>query len=280
MASSAARPLGPLLPPSVLELSKALPLKPAPVTLRGRFVTLVPYEEAAHLDALYAVSCGAPALGHPAYDWDTDLWRYLLIPSLAGGATVAQCTGADGCLTRDAFTVAQRSRAGAADRRIFVVLLHEDGATSGFPRDGPWAITAADGSSPALVVGQIALMRNAPADLTIEIGVVCMSPAVHGTPVATEATYLLLRHAFAAGYRRVEWKANALNARSCAAALRMGFTHEGVFRQHMVVHDGCVERAELQTRGGWIGAFQRRARAGVDAASAPSTFYPPLQRQP
>ena len=56
------------------------------------------------------------------------------------------------------------------------------------------------------------------------------------TPLATEALYLFARHAFDdLGYRRFEWKCNALNAPSRRAALRFGFAFEGVFRQHMVV---------------------------------------------
>ena len=55
------------------------------------------------------------------------------------------------------------------------------------------------------------------------------------TPGATEAVYLLARHAFDdLGYRRLEWKCDAANARSLRAAERFGFTQEGLFRQHMV----------------------------------------------
>ena len=61
-------------------------------------------------------------------------------------------------------------------------------------------------------------------------------PSVQRTKVNTETVYLLLRRAFdELGNRRVEWKCDALNARSRAAALRLGFTFEGIFRQHMIV---------------------------------------------
>ena len=61
------------------------------------------------------------------------------------------------------------------------------------------------------------------------------SPALQRTPLGTEAQYLLARHAFETlGYRRYEWKCNALNAASRRAALRYGFTFEGIFRQHMI----------------------------------------------
>src|SRR5690606_13726569 len=61
------------------------------------------------------------------------------------------------------------------------------------------------------------------------------SNALKQTPAATEAMYLMMRHAFALGYRRYEWKCHALNAASRAAALRLGFTFEGIFRQATVV---------------------------------------------
>jgi len=69
----------------------------------------------------------------------------------------------------------------------------------------------------------------------IEVGHLAYSPALQRTPAATEAMYLMMKHAFELGYRRYEWKCNARNAKSRAAAERLGFTFEGVFRQHMVV---------------------------------------------
>jgi RimJ/RimL family protein N-acetyltransferase len=70
----------------------------------------------------------------------------------------------------------------------------------------------------------------------VEIGHVWYVPAAQRTRANTESTYLLLREAFEGlGNRRVEWKCDALNARSRAAAERMGFTFEGVFRRHMIV---------------------------------------------
>jgi RimJ/RimL family protein N-acetyltransferase len=69
----------------------------------------------------------------------------------------------------------------------------------------------------------------------IEVGHVAYSPALQRTPAATEAMYLMMKHAFELGYRRYEWKCNARNAKSRAAAERLGFTFEGVFRQHMIV---------------------------------------------
>jgi len=70
---------------------------------------------------------------------------------------------------------------------------------------------------------------------TIEVGHVHFSPILQRRRVATEAIHLMMGHAFSTGYRRYEWKCNALNARSRKAAQRFGFSFEGVFRQHMVM---------------------------------------------
>jgi RimJ/RimL family protein N-acetyltransferase len=85
-------------------------------------------------------------------------------------------------------------------------------------------------------VGMITLMRIDPVHRTIEIGNVLYSPALQRTPGGTEAIFLLANYAFSdLGYRRLEWKCNALNEPSRRAALRYGFTFEGVFRQHMIM---------------------------------------------
>jgi RimJ/RimL family protein N-acetyltransferase len=84
--------------------------------------------------------------------------------------------------------------------------------------------------------GRQALMRIDSAHGVIEIGNILWGPAIAGTRVATEALYLTARHVFAdLGYRRLEWKCHNDNTPSKRAALRFGFTFEGVFRQHMVV---------------------------------------------
>jgi RimJ/RimL family protein N-acetyltransferase len=68
----------------------------------------------------------------------------------------------------------------------------------------------------------------------IEVGHINFSPLLQRTPAATEAIYLLMRRVFELGYRRFEWKCDALNAPSRAAAQRFGFSFEGIFRQHIV----------------------------------------------
>ncbi len=84
--------------------------------------------------------------------------------------------------------------------------------------------------------GYASYMRIDSANGVIEVGNILMSPALQRTTAATEAMYLMARHVFEdLGYRRYEWKCNARNEPSRRAALRYGFTFEGIFRQHMVV---------------------------------------------
>jgi RimJ/RimL family protein N-acetyltransferase len=85
-------------------------------------------------------------------------------------------------------------------------------------------------------VGLASYLRITPAHRVIEVGHLLFGPALQKTAAATEAMYLMAKHAFEKlGYRRYEWKCNALNAASRDAALRLGFTFEGIFRQHMIV---------------------------------------------
>jgi RimJ/RimL family protein N-acetyltransferase len=87
----------------------------------------------------------------------------------------------------------------------------------------------------ALAVGHAAYLRMDPPNRSIEVGAVLFSPVLHRTTAATEAMYLMARHAFDdLGYRRYEWKCDALNEASRRAALRLGFTFEGIFRCHMI----------------------------------------------
>jgi RimJ/RimL family protein N-acetyltransferase len=84
--------------------------------------------------------------------------------------------------------------------------------------------------------GIVTFMRMAPAHGCIEIGHIWLGAPLQRTPAATEAIFLLARHAFdELGYRRLEWKCDAANARSRRAAERFGFAFEGVFRKHMIV---------------------------------------------
>jgi RimJ/RimL family protein N-acetyltransferase len=85
-------------------------------------------------------------------------------------------------------------------------------------------------------VGIASYMRIEPAHRVIEVGGIVFSPVLQRRPGATEAMYLMARHVFEdLGYRRYEWKCDALNAPSRRAALRLGFTFEGIFRAHMII---------------------------------------------
>jgi RimJ/RimL family protein N-acetyltransferase len=84
--------------------------------------------------------------------------------------------------------------------------------------------------------GQASLMRITPEMGVIEVGNIWYAPEIQRSAVPTEAMLLLFEHVFDdLGYRRLEWKCNALNAPSRRAADRLGFAYEGTFRQHLVV---------------------------------------------
>ena len=82
--------------------------------------------------------------------------------------------------------------------------------------------------------GIASYLRINPQDRSIEVGHIRFSPLLQSTIAATEAMFLMMSWAFDNGYRRYEWKCNALNMRSRAAAQRLGFSYEGVFRQATV----------------------------------------------
>jgi RimJ/RimL family protein N-acetyltransferase len=101
-------------------------------------------------------------------------------------------------------------------------------------REDPYAYAILDRDNRP--VGFATLMEIRPANRVIEVGNILYSPLLQRTPLATEVQYLLARYAFEElGNRRYEWKCNALNEPSRRAALRFGFTFEGIFRQHMIV---------------------------------------------
>ena len=87
-------------------------------------------------------------------------------------------------------------------------------------------------------VGLASYLRINPQDGSIEIGHINYSPLLQKTREGTEAMYLMMKWAFESGYRRYEWKCNALNTKSRYAAQRLGLSYEGVFRQ-MSISKGC-----------------------------------------
>jgi RimJ/RimL family protein N-acetyltransferase len=101
----------------------------------------------------------------------------------------------------------------ATDRIFYAIISREIGAAAGYA----------------------SFMRMDPANGAIEVGNIMLSPALQRTTAATEAMFLMARHAFDLGYRRYEWKCNAENLPSRRAAERLGFSFEGIFRQHMVI---------------------------------------------
>jgi len=83
--------------------------------------------------------------------------------------------------------------------------------------------------------GIASFLRITPEAGSIEVGHICIAPVMQRGVAVTEAMFLMMDWAFSAGYRRYEWKCNALNLASRRAAERLGFSFEGVFRNHMVI---------------------------------------------
>lgn len=118
--------------------------------------------------------------------------------------------------TYDAFLLELEQKANSLDRLFYAI------------------VDRASGNA----LGYASYMRLEPAHRVIEVGNILYAPNLQGTTGATEAMFLMARYAFEVlGYRRYEWKCDALNSASRRAALRLGFTFEGVFRQHMIVKD-------------------------------------------
>ena len=108
-----------------------------------------------------------------------------------------------------------------------------------------------------------------PSHRSIEIGHIWFAPFLQKTRAATEAIFLSLRHAFDdLGYRRMEWKCNALNNGSRGAALRFGFLHEGIFYRHRIVDGRNRDTA-------WFSIVAEEwpaVRAGFEAWLDPGNF--------
>jgi RimJ/RimL family protein N-acetyltransferase len=136
-------------------------------------------------------------------------------------------------------------------------------------RDGDpmfYAILDREGGRP---LGVASYMRIAPASGAIEVGHLAFSPLLQRRPGATEAMYLMMKWAFEAGYRRYEWKCDALNAPSRRAAQRLGLSYEGVFRQATVYKGRNRDTA-------WYAAIDSewpRLRAAFETWLDPANFY-------
>lgn len=103
-------------------------------------------------------------------------------------------------------------------------------------------------------IGYCSYLRIEPKNGVIEVGNINYSIALKRSAKATEAMYLLAKNAFELGYRRYEWKCNALNAPSIAAAERLGFSFEGVFRNAIVIKGRNRDTAWFAfTDEDWVG---------------------------
>lgn len=83
--------------------------------------------------------------------------------------------------------------------------------------------------------GTASFMRITPVNGVIEVGNINITPNGQRSTAMTEAMFLMMKWVFENGYRRYEWKCNALNAPSRRAAQRFGFSFEGIFRKHMII---------------------------------------------
>lgn len=110
-------------------------------------------------------------------------------------------------------------------------------------------------------VGISSYLRIDTTNRVIEVGYLSFSGALRQTPAATEAMYLMARNAFDMGYRRYEWKCNVLNAPSIAAAERLGFGFEGVFRNAVIVKGHNRDTA-------WFGMTVEDWRDGIESAQS------------
>jgi RimJ/RimL family protein N-acetyltransferase/enamine deaminase RidA (YjgF/YER057c/UK114 family) len=194
--------LGEKLADDVLARQKTLPRKPEAVTLEGEIVKLVPLDLDRDVDALHAASDGRPVSwgerSAGSYDPDTSIWRYMPAGPFRDPAELAAY--------------------------LRTLLAAPDGL----------CLCVTDPGS-GLQLGVVNYQANFPEHLKIELGGIWYSPVAQRTGANTEATYLMLEHAFALGYRRVEWKCDALNERSRRAAQRLGFTFEGIQDAHYIV---------------------------------------------
>lgn len=190
------------LPAEMLARCKLLPRKPASVSLAGHYVRLEPLSVERDAEPLFEMSNGQPVtLGTrsvEAYDADALIWRFMFDDPFDTVTDLAT--------------------------RLQVQVDAPNGL----------CLCVFDVASDRQV-GVTNFMNNSPADLKIELGGIWYNPVVQRTPANTEATYLMLQHAFELGYRRLEWKCHSANERSRRAALRMGFKFEGIQENHMIV---------------------------------------------
>ncbi len=189
------------LPTKTLERRNQLSEKPTSVTLSGKYIRLEPLVIERDAQRLFEMSNGsALKLGDRSmnsYDADELVWRYMF----------------DGPFNKvEELAASLQSQINSPNGRCMCVFDVSLGSQIGIAN----------------------FMNNIPSHLKIELGGIWYSPIVQKSPANTEATYLMLKHCFELGYRRVEWKCHSLNERSRKAALRMGFKFEGIQESHMI----------------------------------------------
>ncbi|MCG7599832.1 GNAT family N-acetyltransferase [Halomonas sp. McH1-25] len=174
------------------------PSLPGETLLQGRYCRLESLSAERHGDALWA-AWRQPDPTIPADTQGEARWTYL------GGRPFADAAGCHAWL---------RQCGAGHDPRFMAV------------------IEAASGDA----LGAAAWLNIQPAHGSVELGHLSFSPRLARTPAATEALVLMMRHVFDLGFRRLEWKCDALNAPSRRAAQRLGLRFEGIFHQHRVVN--------------------------------------------
>jgi RimJ/RimL family protein N-acetyltransferase len=163
---------------------------------------------------------------------------------------------------RDAHDLYQASHGSALKEQLWTYMargpFEGEASMSAWLRDceasaDPLFLTVRASGEGAQPVGMVSFLNVVASMRRLELGNIWYTPAVQRTKVNTEAAYLLLTEAFdVLGYRRVEWKCDALNARSRAAAIRLGFQAEGSFRQHMIIKGRNRDTAWFaMTDGDW-----------------------------
>lgn len=229
-------------PPSMIDPGTGLPVglpvgpgeagEPRPVMLEGRFVTLSALDLDRDLEGLHAATHHGSTrngIGDPTAA--EALWRYLPAGPFA---TIAE----------------HRSHIEQLQRT---------------PGLYPYVLRSAATDA---VLGRACLMRMDRPNRVIEVGHILYGFEARRTPATTEAMYLLATYVFETlGYRRYEWKCDALNAPSRAAALRLGFSFEGIFRQAAIVRGHNRDTAWFSMLDGEWPALKARFERWLDPAN-------------
>jgi RimJ/RimL family protein N-acetyltransferase len=185
----------------------------------GYGIRLLPLDTEADAEELFAGSTGAPYKGRPAYDAEKLIWRYIPYGPFKS--------------KEDMYIQYLKPLASRQVEHTLGLVVHMEETGE--------------------KVGIICLMNNNPTSLVIELGGIWYMPCVQGKGINTAAVKLCCEYYFEEqGYLRVEWKCNAQNLRSRAAALRLGFEYNGLFPKHWIVRNRHRDTAwYATTEDGW-----------------------------